>query len=114
MSRRNKQKTIPVELKIHRDSKGGHLHLIVYSFDNMHASVGTTTTQTRKTNDLSKNPSNKKSKQVYIQKKAIVDKKNHYYGQNYGVMNKADYVRAKQLGKKAKNNYLKNKNSNRP
>ncbi len=102
-------KTVPVQIKDHRDSNGGHPHIIVDDVDNNHVSVGLTTQKKKGKNHpnypLSKSPLND-GKKSYIRRQGTVAPKKEYNNPRTGEMTSEDYEKAKEYGERAKRRYL--------
>ncbi len=104
---------VPVQIKTHKDSKGGHPHIIVDSIDDCHVSVGVTHDNKKGKNAtnyaMDKNILGGK-KRSYMHRQGTVDKKQMYYGDRVGVVSQCDYNKAKGYGEKAKQKYIDKKN----
>lgn len=113
-------KLISVFIKDHKDSNGGHPHVIVDNVDNKHVSVGLTTQRYKgKSNNAGKNyplknnPLDLKSEPTFMRRQATIDNKNNYSNSRTGVMEENDYKKAKEYGEKAKKKYMDKKNENK-
>lgn len=99
---------IPVRIKTHKDSKGGHPHIIVDDVDDKHVSVGITHDKKKGKNNpnyaLEHNPLGG-AEQSYMHRQGIVAKKQEYKRPRQGYMTSKDYSKAKEYGKKAKRKY---------
>lgn len=108
---------VSVDIKTHKDKKGGHPHVIIDNIDDKHVSVGLSTHPKKGKNGtnyaLEKNPLDG-NKQSYLRRQGTVDKKENYYSKRKGSMTRKDYERAKVYGDRAKQKYIsqKNKKSN--
>lgn len=104
---------VPVQIKTHKDSKGGHPHIIVDNVDNKHVSVGLSTHAKKGKNSpnfkLSKNPLGG-SEQSYMRRQGTVAHVSEYEKPCKGRMTASDYGKAKEYGDKAKRKYLDKKN----
>ena len=103
---------IPVTIKHHRDSKGGHPHIIVDNIDDKHVSVGLSTKPTKgkgsKNYRMEKSPFDD-GKQSYMRRQGTVASKNEYAGERKGTLTSKDYTQAKIYGNRAKQKYLDEK-----
>lgn len=101
-----------ITIKNHKDKKGGHPHVIIEDIDDKHVSVGFTTKPKKGKNSpnysLAISPLND-NKKSFMRRQGTVDYKSNYYDKRLGVMDKKDYVKAKEYGKSAKNRYLNKK-----
>lgn len=105
---------VPVTVKTHNDSKGGHPHIIVGNIDDKHVSVGITHDKYKGKNHpnyaLSRNPLGGKE-QSYMRRQGTVAPKKEYSGSRAGKMAEKDYEQAKTYGERAKQKYLNEKKS---
>ena len=103
---------VRVIIKRHKDSNGGHPHVIVDDIDDKHVSVGLTTTPKKGKNHpnikLEKDPLSE-GKTSYMRRQGTVDSKARYYKPEQGSMSSDDYAKAKQIGEKAKRKYIERK-----
>lgn len=103
---------VPVRIKTHNDSKGGHPHIIVDDIDDKHVSVGLTHDKYKGKNHnnyaLERNPlgGDKKS---YMHRQGTVAPRQSYSGERSGRMTPKDYDKAKEYGEKAKRKYIDKK-----
>ena len=104
---------VPVQIKTHKDSKGGHPHIIVDSIDDCHVSVGITHDNKKGKNAtnyaMESNPLGG-DRQSYMHRQGTVDKKNSYRGERQGKITPNDYAKVKEYGNKAKQKYIAKKN----
>lgn len=112
--RKNKDKNnfISVNIKNHKDKKGGHPHVIMGDIDNKHVSVGLTHDKKKGKNStnyaLEHNPLGGKD-MAYLRRQGTVDNKENYYSPRKGQMTPKDHARAKEYGNRAKQKYLDGK-----
>lgn len=103
---------VRVIIKQHDDSNGGHPHVIVDDIDDNHVSVGLTTSTKKGKNHpnikLDNDPLGK-GKISYMRRQGTVDHHRQYHDQVSGVMSPKDYEKAKQIGEKEKQKYLRKK-----
>lgn len=108
---------VSVYIKMHKDNKDGHPHVIVDDIDNKYVSVGLSSHAKKGKNatnyTLKKNPLGGKRKS-YLRRQGTVDDRKNYYSSKTGSMTSEDYERAKLYGERAKQKYIdekKNKKS---
>lgn len=103
---------VPVNIKTHKDKKGGHPHIIVDNVENKHVSVGLSTKPTKgkgsKNYRLEKSPLND-GKNSYMRRQGTVAPKGEYEHPRRGSMVQKDYDKAKEFGARAKQKYLEKK-----
>ena len=105
---------VPVTIKDHNDSKGGHPHIILEDIENKHVSVGLTTD-----NKKGNNSTNRKcqvdplgrGETSYMRRQATVAPKREYKknSERIGKMEITDYDQAIIYGEKAKQKYTQKK-----
>ena len=99
-------------IKRHDDSNGGHPHIILDNIDDKYVSVGLTTTPKKGKNHpnikLDNDPLGQ-GKPSYMRRQGTVDQHSRYHDQIPGVMSPEEYEKAKQIGEKAKQKYIKHK-----
>lgn len=104
---------VPVQIKDHKDSNGGHPHVIMDNIDDKHVSVGMTTRPKKGHNHpnyrLQNNPLNDHHLVSYIRRNAIVAPKKDYHNPRHGTMTSEDYKKAKEYAEKAKQKYIEEK-----
>ncbi len=105
---------VPVTIKDHSDSNGGHPHAIMDNIDNCHVSVGLSTKKTKGKNGgnnytMEKSPLNN-GKASYMRRQAVVRPTREYSNQRQGTMTKKDHAQAKKYADKAKQKYIAKKN----
>ncbi|MBQ7373834.1 MAG: hypothetical protein IJW64_04645 [Clostridia bacterium] len=105
---------VPVVIKTHYDSKGGHPHIIVADVNEKHVSVGLTSDKFKGKNSpnykLKVNPLGG-SEQSYMKRQGTVDGQSRYYNERKGVMHSEDKKKANQYGAKALTKHNKGKKS---
>lgn len=107
---------VPITIKTHKDSKGGHPHGIIDNVDDKHVSVGFTHDRYKGKGKKSGNNYALESnplggdKQSYMRRQATVAPKSEYDSPRKGKMSIKDYERAKQYSDKAKLKYIDGKN----
>ncbi len=112
--RKNKDKNnfISVNIKNHKDKKGGHPHVIMEDMGNKHVSVGLTHDKKKGKNSpnyaLEHNPLGGE-RQSYMHRQGIVAPKKDYEKPRKGQMTSKDYARAQEYGNRAKQKYLNSK-----
>ena len=106
---------VSVNIKNHKDKKGGHPHVIMEDIEDKHVSVGLTHDKYKgkgensgKNYALEHNPLGGKDKS-YLRRQGTVDSKESYYSPRKGKMSPKDYARAKEYGGRAKQKYLDRK-----
>lgn len=108
-----KNKLVSVNIKTHRDKKGGHPHVILDNIDKNHVSVGLSTKPTKgkgsKNYKLEVNPLGN-GVNSYMRRQGTVAPVNDYFGNLKGVMTPKDYTQAKVYGERAKQKYIDKKN----
>ncbi len=105
-SRNNKANNsfFAVLIKDHKDSQGGHPHVIVDNYQNKHVSVGIT-----KASHKGKGHPNKRlqtdplqsGKISYMHKQGTVDLQSKYVRPRNGYMHPDDFIEANNIGKRA-------------
>ena len=103
---------LPVDIKRHGDSNGGHFNAILEDFEDKHVSVGLTTKATkgahssRKNYKCEVNPLGGKE-QSYMRRQGMVAPKKEYEPiARKGYMSQKDLAQAKIYGEKAKQKYI--------
>ena len=104
---------VPVTIKDHGDSNGGHPHAIMDNIDNCHVSVGLSTKKTKGRNGgnnytMEKSPLDD-GQQSYMRRQAVVRPTREYSNQRQGTMTKKDHAQAKKYAEKAKQKYIEKK-----
>ncbi len=110
--KKSKNTLIPVKIKNHMDSKGGHPHIILGNIDKSHVSIGITHTEKNKNkpknHKLKSNPLGGKE-DSYMKRSATIRPKREYFGSRKGQMDSDDYNKAKSIGDKKMKKYSENK-----
>lgn len=114
-----KRPLVSVQIKNHKDVKGGHPHVVLEDIDDKHVSVGLTTKPKK-----GKNATNYKlevsplgdGRQSYARRQGTVAPRKEYEKPRKGNLTTADYTRIKSYGEKAKQKYIekKSKKSSEP
>ena len=103
---------IPVNIKTHKDNRGGHPHVIVDNIDKNHVSVGLSTKATKgqgsKNYKLEKSPLND-GKTSFMRRQGTVAPYGEYEKPRKGTMTPKDYNQAKIYGERAKQKYINEK-----
>lgn len=104
------RKLVDVEIRTHKDAKGGHPHIMVDTVGDKNVSVGTTHDKYKGKKHanipLEVNPLGE-NRQAYMRKQGTVDKKENYSStKQKGKMTVTDNVKAKQIGERAKQKEL--------
>lgn len=106
------EEVVTIIIKTHNDTKGGHPHIIIDDVDNKHVSVGLTSDAYKgkghKNICLKINPLGG-SDPSYMKRQGTVAEVARYGSPRNGSLAKSDHEKAKQIGDKAKQKYLKNK-----
>ena len=100
---------VSVILKRHKDSNGGHQHVILENIGDKHVSVGLTSRVKK-----GRNSTNYKcetdvlgnGKKSFLRRQGIVDPINNYDSPRSATMTEKDYARAKIYGERAKQKYF--------
>lgn len=103
---------IPVNIKNHKDKKGGHPHIIIEDIDDKHVSVGLTTHLKKgknSTNYTLENDPLGTGKKSFMRRQGIVAPQCEYVRPQKGQMTPKDYMRANEYGEKAKRKYIDTK-----
>ena len=103
---------VSVQIKNHKDVKGGHPHVVLEDIDDKHVSVGLTTKPKK-----GKNATNYKlevsplgdGRQSYARRQGTVAPRKEYEKPRKGNLTTADYTRIKSYGEKAKQKYIEKK-----
>ena len=109
---------VPVTIKNHKDTRGGHPHVIVENIEDKHVSVGLSTKPKKGNNapnyKLEISPLGD-GKLSYVRRPGIVDAQKNYEKPRKGKLTPKDYSRVKEYADKAKKKYLeKTKKSSEP
>ena len=103
---------VVVELRKHKDKKGGHYHIKVDSVDENLVSVGLSTKSKKGKNHpnyhLDISPLND-GKTAFMRRQGTVAPKGEYEKPRKGTMTPKDFEQAKVIGEKAKQKYLNKK-----
>lgn len=104
---------VTVDIKTHKDSNGGHFHIIMDDIDDKYVSVGLSTQAKKGKNggtnySMEKNPLDN-GKHSYMRRQGIVDSKRFYLNSQKGTITINDYNVAKKYSDRALNKYLENK-----
>lgn len=106
------EEVVTIIIKTHNDAKGGHPHIIIDDVDDKHVSVGLTSDAYKgkghKNICLKINPLGG-SDPSYMKRQGTVSEVARYGSPRNGSLAKSDHEKAKQIGDKAKQKYLKNK-----
>lgn len=107
---------VPITVKTHKDSKGGHPHGIIDDIDDKHVSVGFTHDRYKGKGKKSGNNYALESnplggdKQSYMRRQAIVAPKNEYSNSRKGSLTQKDFEQALIYAERAKQKYIDSKN----
>lgn len=109
---------VSVTIKNHKDTRGGHPHVIIENIEDKHVSVGLSTKPKKGNNapnyKLETSPLGD-GKQSYARRQGIVDAQKNYEKPRKGKLTPKDYSRVKEYADKAKKKYLeKTKKSSEP
>lgn len=113
--KKNNSGYVSVNIKTHKDKKGGHPHVIIDNVDRNHVSVGLSTKNKKGKGKnggtnyaLSKSPLND-GKTSYMRRQGTVAPFGEYEKPRKGTMTPKDYAQAKVYGERAKEKYLNSK-----
>lgn len=99
---------VSVDIKTHKDKKGGHPHVIIDNIDDKHVSVGLSTRATKgkgsKNYRLERSPLND-GKTSYMRRQGTVAPKGEYKNHRKGSMTQKDYGQAKIYAERAKQKF---------
>lgn len=109
---------VSVTIENHKDTRGGHPHVIIENIEDKHVSVGLSTKPKKGNNapnyKLETSPLGD-GKQSYARRQGIVDAQKNYEKPRKGKLTPKDYSRVKEYADKAKKKYLeKTKKSSEP